>query len=109
MLSRLNKIRLLAGVLSTTAFLQGAPSAWGASDEGRLSGDGSVREKMDMSWTKLAEAHSSGHSYRPGMPEASGPSADADVSLYVQMHEAATGCANRFLLMPWSDLHTIAN
>ena len=57
----------------------------------------------------MAEARSSGHSYVPAMPEASVPSTDADVSLYVQMHEAATGCANRFLLMPWSDLHTIAN
>lgn len=109
MLSRLNKIRLLAGVVSMLSLLHSAPSVWGASDEGRLSGEGSVREKIDMSWTKMAEARSSGHSYGPVMPEASVPSTDADVSLYVQMHEAATGCANRFLLMPWSDLHTIAN
>ena len=109
MLSRLNKIRLVVGVVSTISLLNSVPSVWGASDEGRLSGEGSVREKIDMSWTKMAEARSSGHSYGPVMPEASVPSTDADVSLYVQMHEAATGCANRFLLMPWSDLHTIAN
>ena len=109
MLSRLNKIRLLAGVVSMLSLLYSAPSVWGASDEGRLSGEGSVREKIDLSWTKMAEARSSGHSYGPAPYEASVPSTDADVSLYVQMHEAATGCANRFLLMPWSDLHTIAN
>ncbi len=109
MLSRLNKIRLLAGVVSTISLFHSAPSVWGASDEVRLPGEGSVREKIDMSWTKMAEARSSGPSYGLAIPEASVPSTDADVSLYVQMHESATGCANRFLLMPWSDLHTIAN
>jgi len=109
MLSRLSKIKVLAGIISIFALLNSATSSWGASDEGRVSVERHMNEEIDMSWTMAAERRASGHSYASTMPQAPTAFTDAEVSLYVQMHEAATGSANRFLLMPWSDLHTIAN